>query len=96
MTPFTSFHASAVDPEQLNSITSDYLAAEQARTIRRLLVVRFAALALVMVGVGVLWLSPFALAFCVGLCVVAPIWAWVAERKYERRLARRLADLRKS
>jgi hypothetical protein len=34
----TSFPASAVDPDELNAITADYLAVERVRIFRRLLV----------------------------------------------------------
>ena len=67
-----------------------YLALEHARIFRRLLVKRCGVLAVVVAGVSVLWLSPFAFWFSVGLCVAAPVSAWMAELGYERRLARLL------
>ena len=91
-----SFRASSVSPDQLNSILAEYVAAERARIFRRLLLVRFGVLAFVLGVLAVLWLPPFAFWFTLALCVAAPIWAWVAEVKCERRLARRLEHARKS
>ena len=87
-----SFHASAVRPDQLAGIMSDYLALERARILRQLLAVRFGVLTVVVAGVGFLWLSAFAAWFSVGLCALAPGWAWMVELGCERRLARRLDD----
>jgi Flp pilus assembly protein TadB len=91
----TSFPASGVRPEQLNRVMADYLALERARTFRRLLVRRLGLLALVMVviGVGFHWLPTFASWISVGLCLVPSAWAWIAEIRLERRLARRLEDI---
>ena len=69
---------------------ADYLALERARIFRRLLVTRFGVLAVMIIaGVGLFSLSAFAL-FGVGLCMVAPVWAWIVERRCERRLVHRL------
>lgn len=89
----TSFHASDVQPDQLSGIMADYLALERARIFRRLLVKRFGVLAAVFAGVSVHWLSAFASWFSVGLCVAAPVWAWMVELGCERRLARRLDEV---
>ena len=86
----TSFHASDVQPDQLSGIMADYLALERARIFRRLLVKRFGMLAAILAGVSFHWLSAFASWFSVGLCVAAPVWAWIVELGCERRLARRL------
>jgi Flp pilus assembly protein TadB len=85
-----SFHASAVQPDQLSEIMAAHLALEHARIFRRLLVKRFGVLAVIAAGVSFLWLSVFAFWFSVALCVVVPAWAWMVELRYERRLARRL------
>ena len=37
MPTITSFHSSAVEPEELSGIMADYLALERARIFRRLL-----------------------------------------------------------
>ena len=55
----TSFHASAVQPDQLGEIMAAYLALERARIFRRLLVKRFGVLAVIVAGVSFLWLSVF-------------------------------------
>jgi hypothetical protein len=91
----SSFHASHADAGEINAIVADYLALEEARTYRRLLTTRCGALALVLatLGLGLRWLSPFASWFAVGLCAAAPAWAWVAELRCDRRLARRLEGL---
>lgn len=89
----TSFHASAVQPEQLGGIMADYLALERARIFRRLLVKRFGVLAAMVAGVSFFWLSALACWFGVGLCAVAPGWAWIVELGCERRLARRLDEV---
>ena len=68
----TSFHASAVRPDQLSGIVNDYLALERARILRRLLAIRFGVLTVIVGGVGFLWLSAFATWFSVGLCALAP------------------------
>jgi hypothetical protein len=89
----TSFHASAVQPDQLNGIMADYLALERARIFRRLLVKRFGLLALILAGVSLVWLSAFAFWFSVGLSIAVPVWAWTVELGCERRLARRLDEV---
>ena len=86
----TSFHASDVQPDRLSGILADYLALERARIFRRLLVKRLSVLAAVFAGVSFLSKSAFAPWFSVGLCVAAPVWAWIVELGCERRLAHRL------
>jgi Flp pilus assembly protein TadB len=90
MKAVTSFHASMVPSNQFNLVMADYLAAEQARTFRRLFVWRFGVLAIVASIIGFLWLSPFAAWSTVGLCLVPPVSAWIVECRRERRLTRRL------
>ena len=89
----TSFHASAVQPDQLSGIMADYLALEHAKTFRRLLVKRFVVLAAIVGGVGFFRLSAFASWLSVALCAVAPAWAWTQEFCCERRLVRRLDEV---
>ena len=91
----TSFRASAVPSDQINAIAGEYLALERARTYRRLFVTRFGLLAftLAIVGFGLHWLSPAGSWTAVGSCSVAPVWAWVAELRCDRRLARSLDAL---
>jgi anti-sigma factor RsiW len=88
----TSFRASDVASHRVSAIMAEYLALERARTYRRLFVIRFGLLALVaaVVGFGFHWLSVFASWSSVGLCLVPPTWAGVAEFRNSRRLARSL------
>ena len=88
-----SFHASAVTPDQLSGITADYLALERAKVLRRLLVKRVGGLAALIAAVSVFWLSAFAFWLSLGLCAVAPVWAWMVELRCERRLAHRLDEV---
>lgn len=92
MQTVTSFRASAVEPGRINAIAAEYLALEHARTYRRLFVARFGLLAftLAIVGFGLHWLPTSGAWAAVGLCSLAPAWAWVAELRYDRRLARSL------
>ena len=90
MQTITSFHASAIQPDQLSEVTAAYVALEGARIFRQLLVKRCAMLAVVVAGVSVTWLSTFAFTVSVGLCVAAPALAWTFERGCERRLTRLL------
>lgn len=86
----TSFHASAVEPEQLRGILAEFVALERAKVFRRRLVARFAVLTPIAAVVSILWLSASALWLSVGICVAVPTWAWTVELGHERRLARRL------
>jgi len=90
----TSFHASAVPPDQLSAIVADYLALEQARVFRRLLVIRcgLIALAIAGAGLGFSWLPRFAWMFGTGLFLAVPGAAWIVERRRSRRLAHRLEN----
>ena len=92
MPTVTSFHVSTVEPGHINQITAEYLALERARICRRLFVTRFGLLALVVavVGFGFHWLSAGASWSSVGLCLVTPTWAWLAELRHNRRLTRSL------
>jgi hypothetical protein len=90
-----SFRAADLEPGQLSAVMTDYFALERARVYRRLLVARFGILAVVLglVGFGFRWLSPVASWFSVVFCTIAPAWAWIAELRYDWRLARRLRDV---
>src|SRR5262245_47737010 len=92
MRTVTSFHASAVPPDQLNAIMADYLALERARVFRSLLVARcgLIALAIAAAGFGLGWLPPFGAAFGVAAFLAVPASAWFVELRRERRLAHRL------
>lgn len=78
MRTVTSFHGSAVRPEQLNAIMAECLALEQARGIRRLLVTRcgLVVLALAVAGPGLGWLPPVATWFLAGIFLAAAGCAW--------------------
>lgn len=91
----TSFRASDLESHQVKAIMAEYLALERARTYRRLFVTRFGLLALVVaaVGFGFHWLSAFASWSSLGLCLVTPTWAWVAEFRNSRRLVRSLKKI---
>jgi hypothetical protein len=91
----TSFHAAAVCPEELSGIMGDYLALEEARIFRRLLVVRFGILAFIagIAGAVLHWLPPVASWLSVGVFLVPPVSAWIVELRRDRRLARRLDEL---
>ena len=90
MPTVTSFHASDLQPDQLNRILARYLALEHARVFRRLLVRRCAVLAPIVGTVSFFWLSAFAFWFSMGLCMAVPTWAWTVELGHERRLTRQL------
>ena len=95
MPTITSFHGSAVPPEELSGIMADYLALERSRLFRRLLVMRFGLLALGVVVVGGVLrvLPPLATWFSLGVFVTPPAWAWIVELRRDRRLARRLEQV---
>jgi hypothetical protein len=91
----TSFHVSVVEPGHISAIMAEYLALEHARIYRRLCVTRFSLLAacLALIGFGFHWLTLVASWISVGLCVVAPLWAWVVELRCDWRLARSLEGI---
>src|SRR5688572_2697136 len=95
MPTITSFHGSAVLPEELSGIVADFLALERARIFRRLLVKRFGLLALGVVVVGGVLrvLPPLATWFSLSAFVTPPAWAWIVESRCDRRLARRLEQV---
>jgi hypothetical protein len=81
--------------DQVRAIAADYIALDQARVFRRLFVRRFGALAAVfgVAGFGFHWLSPAASWVSVAACGIAPAWAWLAELRFNRRLAQRMSQL---
>jgi hypothetical protein len=92
MTPVTALHASSVPKEELKVILAAYLELDRARVFRRLFVFRFGVLAVLATVVALTvpglslaarWLPPL-------LCLAPPAWAWVAEFRLARRLARHL------
>jgi hypothetical protein len=91
----TSFHGASVQVGDLSAVMTDYLALERARIYRRLFVIRFALLAtaLGVIGFGFHWLPPTGSWVSVGLCAIAPTWAWIAELRCDWRLSRRLNAL---
>jgi hypothetical protein len=91
----TSFHASAVEPDQISAILAEYVAVERARIYRRLFVTRFGVLAAVLAIAGFVfhWLPAVASWCSLAVCAIAPTWAWVAELKCDRRLARSLDEI---
>jgi Flp pilus assembly protein TadB len=90
-----SLHSSAVDRQELSAIMRDYLALERARVYRRLFVRRFGLLAAAVgvAGIGFHWLPPAGSWVSMAICLVAPLWAWIAERRCDRRLTRRLDEV---
>src|SRR5215471_7279552 len=90
MQTVVSFRLSSLPAHELRRTLSDYLALERARVIRRALVVRFggiAAIAGAAMTIAHLF-SPVARIVAVGLCLVPPMRAWIAEIGIARRLLR--------
>jgi hypothetical protein len=92
MQTLVSFPASGTTSQELGPILSDYLALDRARIFRRLMVARFAVLALsaALLESVVRGFSPFARVFTVAVCLVPPFWARLVELGRERRLSRRM------
>ena len=92
MQHITSFRASDVPPETSSGILADYIALDQARVFRRLLVTRFGVLTLVASVVALLvpGLSVFARTIPAGLFATPAVWAWIVERRLEHRLSQTL------
>jgi hypothetical protein len=91
----TSFHASAVEPDTLSAVMTEYVSVERARVIRRLLVARLGMLAVIpaILGFVLHWLTAFASWFSIGVFVSPAAGAWIVELRRARRLARRLGNL---
>jgi hypothetical protein len=92
MQTVTSFSASAMPPEQLKAVLTAYLALDRARFLRRLLVRRCGMLGLLATLLGIVYgFSLQARVLMLGMCMLPPAWAWIAEWRVERRLSHRLA-----
>ena len=83
---------------ELASIMSEYLALERARVMRRLLVFRCGSIAgtIAVLGLALHWLPATMSWFSAGLFLIPPAWAWIAERRRNHSLGRRLGRTRKS
>ena len=92
MPSFTSFSAADVGRQEVTRILSDYVALDRARFWRRLLVVRFGLLAMsaALIAHVVPGLSAYGRWMPALLSLTPPAWAWIAEVRLARRLARRL------
>lgn len=90
MSSLMAIPASTVSPEELRRLLADHIALDQARVLRRLLVVRCGSLAAAAAAFGLLGHGASLAARCVPppLFLAMPLWAWVSERRLERRLAR--------
>src|SRR5215216_6036998 len=91
----TSFHASAVRPDRVSAVTSQYLSVERARVMRRLLVARLGSLALIPTVLGFVLhrLSAVATWFSIGVFLFPAVSAWIVELRRARQLTRALGDL---
>ena len=82
----------SIQPEQLNAVMADWVALEQIRVFRQLLVMRCGVIAAA-IGVGGLLLGllhSFAYWFSMGIFVLAPTGAWLVERRQERGLRKKV------
>jgi hypothetical protein len=91
----SSFHAAGLAPADIRTVVVEHLAFERAQAHRRLFVVRFGLLAVLVgiIGLGFHFLPPLATWLGIGVCVVPPIRAWTAELRCDWQLARRLNEL---
>lgn len=91
----TSFHASSVERDTLTAVMADYVSVERARTVRRLLVRRLGALALVPAFFGLIVhrLTAFTSWFSIGVLLSPPACVWIVELRRARRLKRRLETI---
>ena len=95
METLTWLHSADVPREKLGPLLSEYLALDRLRTVRRLLLVRCGALALMAAVAGpfVGWLSALGRAVVVALLLMPPAWAWILERRADLRLSKRLRSV---
>ena len=95
MEPLTWIHSTAVPRDKLAPLLSEYLALDRLRTVRRLLLVRCGALALMAAVAGPLvgWLSALGRSLVVALFLLPPAWAWILERRADLRLSARLRSI---
>ena len=98
METLTWFRSTAVPRDKLAPLLSEYLALDRLRAIRRLLLVRCGALALVAAVAGPLvgWLSALGRSLVVALFLIPPAWAWILERRADLRLSHRLRSIKTS
>jgi hypothetical protein len=95
MHTFTAFPGAGLDNRELGGILADYLALDQTRIFRRLLVMRFGGLAVLALVVGLViphasWAARLG---SVALFLIPPAWAWIRELRLERRLSIRLKQI---
>src|SRR4051812_11318499 len=92
MQMITSIPSAAVPQGELGRILADYLTLDQVRSFRRLLVVRFGALALaaLLIGAALPGFSESARGVPVALIVLVPVTVWIIELRMQRRLSRAL------
>jgi hypothetical protein len=95
METLTWFRSATVPRDKLAPLLSEYLALDRLRTVRRLLLVRCGALALMAAVVGPLvgWLSALGRSVVVALFLLPPAWAWILERRADLRLTDRLRSI---
>lgn len=88
-----SFRTSTMPRHELRRTLSDYLALERARVIRQVLVTRFGGIAAIAGSAMTIahLFSPVARILAIGLCVVPPLGAWIAEIALAHRLVQRIA-----
>jgi hypothetical protein len=98
MESLTWFHSAGVPRDELAPLLSDYLALDRLRTVRRLLLVRCGALALIAAVAGPLvgWLSALGRSLVVALFLLPPAWTWMLERRADVRLSARLRSIKAS
>jgi len=91
----TSFHSSAVPPDQISGIAADYLTLERARIHRRLCVTRFGLTAIALAAASALlqWPPASIAAPAIATCLAVSAWTRVLERRCEGRLERRLDEM---
>ena len=77
-------------------LLSDYVALDRLRTVRRLLLVRCGALALITAVAGPLvgWLSAVGRSLVVAVFLLPPAWTWILERRADLRLSARLRSIK--
>ena len=95
MEALTWFHSTSVPRDELAPLLSEYLALDRLRTVRRLLLVRCGALALLAAVVGPLvgWLSALGRSLVIALFLLPPAWAWILEKRADLRLSNRLRSI---
>jgi len=92
MSTVANVSPSPVQPEQINALMAECMALEQLRVFRRLLVMRCGGIAATLAVGGPLLglLHSFAYWLSMGMFVLAPAGAWIAERRRERGLSEKV------